>query len=140
MTTFSDELWSRLPADVTERFQPVLERIALGALDREQNRTLPYDEVAQLREAGLAVARLPRDEGGLGLDWPDFGRLLIAIAAADSNLPQILRGHIALVEQVLTDPDAAFRDRWTEIIVGGDIAGSAIVAKSEGELELAKWQ
>lgn len=125
MTTFSDELWSRLPADVTERFQPVLERIALGALDREQNRTLPYDEVAQLREAGLAVARLPRDEGGLGLDWPDFGRLLIAIAAADSNLPQILRGHIALVEQVLTDPDAAFRDRWTEIIVGGDIAGNS---------------
>lgn len=125
MTTYTDELWTRLPADVAERFRPVLERISLGALDRELDRALPYDEVTQLREAGLSVARLPLERGGLGLDWPDFGRLLIAIAAADSNLPQIFRGHIALVEQVLTDPDAAFRRRWTEIIVGGDIAGNS---------------
>lgn len=125
MTTFTDELWTRLPAEVADRFRPVLERIEVGALDRELARTLPYDEVAQLREAGLGVARLPREQGGLGLDWADFGRLLIAIAAADSNLPQIFRGHIALVEQTLTDPDAAFRRRWTQIIAGGEIAGNS---------------
>ncbi|MFT4210476.1 MAG: acyl-CoA dehydrogenase family protein, partial [Microbacterium sp.] len=125
MTAYADELYRRLPAEIAARFRPVLERIALGALERERERALPYDELAQLREAGLAVARLPVSEGGLGLDWHDFGRLLIAVAAADSNLPQILRGHIALVEQVLTAPDAAFRRRWTDLIVAGEIAGNS---------------
>ncbi|MDQ1131338.1 monooxygenase [Microbacterium sp. SORGH_AS_0888] len=125
MTDFTDTLFSRLPDDIVERFRPVLERISLGTVDREVNRVLPAAELALLREAGLPLARLPREEGGLGLDWPTFGRLLIAVAAADSNLPQILRGHIALVEQVLTVPDAAFRRRWTDRIVGGEIAGNS---------------
>jgi alkylation response protein AidB-like acyl-CoA dehydrogenase len=125
LTEPDSTLWSDLPEHIEARFRGVIERIAEHAAERDRGRVLPFDEVKALREAGFATARLPRERGGLGLDWPTFGRLLTAVATADSNLPQILRGHIALVEQTLTAPDAAFRDRWLGIIGGGEISGNA---------------
>jgi alkylation response protein AidB-like acyl-CoA dehydrogenase len=125
MTLSNEQRWAGLPADVVERFRPLVESIAVDARRRDRDRELPAAELAALRDAGLSRARLPRDLGGLGLDWRAFGRLLIVVAAADPNLPQILRGHIALTEQALTTTDRAFAERWSARIAAGDIAGNA---------------
>lgn len=124
-THIDDQLWARLPADIETRFRPIVDAVAEGAGGRDLARELPRDAVASLREAGLGRARLPLADGGLGLDWPTFTRLLVAIAAADANIPQILRGHIALVEQTLTTTDARFARRWRERIAGGEISGNS---------------
>ncbi|MEV7693127.1 monooxygenase [Microbacterium sp. NPDC089189] len=124
-TSFADQLWAALPLELVARFRPVVDRIAADAGRRDLDRELPVEELALLREAGLGRARIPLADGGLGLDWPTFGRLLIAVSAADANLPQILRGHIALVEQALTSADRAFADRWRARIAGGEITGNA---------------
>jgi alkylation response protein AidB-like acyl-CoA dehydrogenase len=124
-THIDDQLWARLPADIEARFRPIVDAVADGAGERDLARELPRDAVAALREAGLGRARLPLADGGLGLDWPTFTRLLVAIAAADANIPQILRGHIALVEQTLTTTDAAFARRWLDRIAGGEISGNS---------------
>lgn len=125
MTRTDDARWAGLPVELVDAFRPVLDRIAAGAPARDRDRELPAAEVAVLRRAGLSRARLPRALGGLGLDWRTFTRLLIAVAEADANVPQILRGHIALVEQALTTTDAAFAERWLDRIALGDIAGNA---------------
>ncbi|WP_243226924.1 monooxygenase [Microbacterium sp. CIAB417] len=124
-THIDDQLWARLPAGIEARFRPIVDAVAEGAGGRDLARELPRDAVASLREAGLGRARLPLADGGLGLDWPTFTRLLVAIAAADANIPQILRGHIALVEQTLTTTDAGFARRWRERIAGGEISGNS---------------
>ncbi|MCC4907914.1 acyl-CoA dehydrogenase family protein [Microbacterium sp. cx-59] len=124
-TDYADQLWARLPADVVAAFRPAVEKIAAGAGARDVERELPVKELGLLRDAGLGRARLPIADGGAGLDWPTFGRLLIAISAADSNLPQILRGHFALVEQALTTGDRAFAERWLPRIAAGEITGNA---------------
>ncbi|MCX6501924.1 MAG: monooxygenase [Microbacterium sp.] len=125
MTLSDEQRWAGLPADVVARFRPVVEAIASGAADRDRDRELPAEQLAALRAAGFTRARLAPTDGGLGLDWRTFTRLLIAVAAADANVPQILRGHIALVEHTLTTADGAFADRWRGRIAAGDIAGNA---------------
>lgn len=112
-------------SELRDRFRPVIETIAAGALDRERDRTLPVAEVRALAEAGLGRVRLPVEAGGLGATIPQLTTLLIDLARADANLPQIWRGHIAFVEDLLVTPHADFRRRWLEAIAGGAVIGNA---------------
>ena len=48
-----------------------------------------------------AAVRVPVARGGAGATLPQLFRLLTELAAADSNIPQALRGHFALVEDRL---------------------------------------
>lgn len=112
-------------AELRNRFSPIFEAIAAGTLERERDRTLPVSEVRALAEAGFGLVRLPVEAGGLGASIPQLTTLLIDLAAADSNLPQIWRGHIAFVEDLLVTAHAAFRDRWLEKIAGGAVIGNA---------------
>ncbi len=108
-----------------QRLRPVFAAIGEGALEREEQRTLPFEQVRWLREAGFVKVRVPRSHGGLGATLPEFFRLVIELGAADSNLPQLLRGHIGFVEAHLVHPDAGARNRWLRRIADGDIVGNA---------------
>jgi alkylation response protein AidB-like acyl-CoA dehydrogenase len=112
-------------AELDERFAPILARIAEGAVAREQQRRLPYEEVRLLREAGFTRLRVPVAYGGLGASLPQLFRLLIELGRADSNLPQLLRGHFAVVEGRLGHPDPVARDRWLRLLGEGAIVGNA---------------
>ncbi len=116
---------AREPADLAERFRPVFGKIAEGALDREAARRLPHDQVSWLREAGFGKIRVPRSYGGLGASLPQFFRVLIELGQADSNLPQLLRGHFGFVETRLVLGDPAIRDRWLRRIADGVLVGNA---------------
>lgn len=111
--------------ELAERFEPVFAKIAEGSLDRESDRRLPYDEVNWLREAGFTKLRVPRSHGGFGASLPQFFRLLIDLGKADSNLPQLLRGHFGFVESRLVHGDADVRDRWLRRVGDGVIVGNA---------------
>ncbi|MDH6181714.1 alkylation response protein AidB-like acyl-CoA dehydrogenase [Microbacteriaceae bacterium SG_E_30_P1] len=108
-----------------ERLQPVFERIGATSLEREQSRTLPTEAVRDLRDAGFGRLRIPVEFGGDGLSWPDFAELLIELAALDSNLPQIFRGHIAYVEDLIAAAPGPRRERWLRRLAAGDLVGNA---------------
>ena len=108
------------------KYRPVFERIAAGALERELARELPFEQINWLRQAGFGAARIPAEFGGDGLDWADFTGLLIELAAADSNIPQALRGHFALVEdQLYHHGRGADRSGWLRRFAAGELAGNA---------------
>ncbi len=107
------------------KYRPVFERIAERALDAELTRTLPFEQIGWLRDAGFGAVRIPVELGGDGLDWPDVTRLLIELAAADSNIPQALRGHFALVEDQLYHHPREDRSAWLARFAAGALAGNA---------------
>ncbi len=111
--------------ELTDRFAPVFAKIAEGALEREADRRLPRDQVDWLREAGFTKIRIPREYGGLGATLPQLVGQLIELGRADSNLPQLLRGHLGFVENRLVYPDAEVRERWLRRVAAGVIVGNA---------------
>lgn len=110
---------------VASRFRPIFERIAEGVVARERTRTLPYEQISWLKQAGFGAVRVPVEYGGDGLSLPQLVQLLIELGEADSALPQALRGHFAFVEDRLNAPNDAKRDAWFRRFVTGELFGNA---------------
>jgi alkylation response protein AidB-like acyl-CoA dehydrogenase len=107
------------------RFRPIFARIAEGAVERERNRVLPFEQVKWLKEAGLGAVRIPVEYGGAGASLPQLFQLLIELAEADSNLPQTLRGHLAFVEDRLNAHATHSQIVWFKRFVAGELVGNA---------------
>jgi alkylation response protein AidB-like acyl-CoA dehydrogenase len=110
---------------VAGRFRAIFERIAAGAVERDQSRTLPLDEIRTLMQAGFGALRVPAAYGGGGVSVRQLFRLLTELAVADSNFTQALRGHFAYVEDVINAPASEVRDEWLARFVKGEIFGNA---------------
>lgn len=101
-------------------------RIREGAVDRERERVLPIEQLEWLREAGFPALRVPTDAGGAGGDVVALAAALVDLAAADPNVPQALRGHLAFVEDRLWASDGPDRDRWLARFAAGELVGNAV--------------
>lgn len=110
---------------VAGKFRPIFKRIAEGALGREKNRTLPYEPIQWLKQAGFGAVRVPVAFGGDGVSQKQLFQLLIELAQADSNVVQALRGHFAFVEDRLNAQKTEAQTRWFERFVRGEIVGNA---------------
>ncbi|HIW99367.1 MAG TPA: acyl-CoA dehydrogenase family protein [Candidatus Nesterenkonia stercoripullorum] len=134
--------WSAAEANTEAPGQPgspptaLTETIAVleaGAVDRESARRLPSQEIRDLADAGIGKLRVPAAFGGYGLDWVATTRILLAVAAADSNVVQALRAHQAVVEDALWQGDT-FSQRWLHRLGEGALAGNAWTEPGAGGL------
>jgi alkylation response protein AidB-like acyl-CoA dehydrogenase len=110
--------------ELLARFRPIFDRIAAGASERERDHRLPFEEIRELAAAGFGAVRIPVAHGGAGATLPQLFRLLTELAAADSNIPQALRGHFALVEDRLVARTGE-REAWLDRFGRGEIAGNS---------------
>ncbi|MEB3766781.1 acyl-CoA dehydrogenase family protein [Acinetobacter sp. MD2] len=124
--TVIDEL--SLGADdetLAQRFRPIFQRISATALQREQQRQLPFEPIQWLKTAGFGAVRVPVRYGGAGASLPQLLQLLTELAAADSNITQALRGHFAFVEDRLNAHRDQSQKKWFERFVAGELVGNA---------------
>lgn len=116
------------------RFAPLFEEIAAGATERETDRRLAFAEVGALQEAGFGALRVPAELGGGGVSVRQLFELLIELAAADSNFPQIYRAHLGTVEELRVQ--AARGDErarhWLEKASTGTFFGAAVTEPEVG--------
>lgn len=119
-------------AELDEIFAPVFARIADGAVRRERDRALAFDEVGWLKEVRFGALRVPVEYGGYGASVRTLFRLLIDLAAAESNLPQALRVHWSFVEDQLLAADGPTRERWLRAVSDGTLIGNAITEPGVG--------
>lgn len=125
--------WGSGPTDRYEqlaaKFRPVFRRIAEATVAREVERILPFEQITWLKEARFGALRIPVEAGGFGATLEELFELLAELAAADSNLTQILRAHFGVVEDVLASRDGARRTRWFERLSQGDFFGGAFTER-----------
>ncbi|MET0303085.1 MAG: acyl-CoA dehydrogenase family protein [Microbacteriaceae bacterium] len=110
------------------RYLALFETIGAEAVERERDRRLLTSEIAALVESGFTAVRVPREFGGGDATIPELFDLLIELAAAEPNLPQALRGHLAFVERLLiggTERD----QRWLRRIAAGEVVGNSQAEK-----------
>lgn len=118
-----------------EIFAPIFARIAEGAVAREEDRRLAYDEVSWLREARFGALRVPVEYGGYGATVRQLFRLLIDLATAESNLPQALRVHWSFVEDQISARPAPEAQDWLRKIAEGTLVGNAITEPGVGAID-----
>lgn len=122
-------------AQLDEVFAPVFARIAEGAVAREQDRSLAHDEVAELRKVRFGSLRVPVEFGGYGASVRQQFRLLVDLAAAESNLPQALRVHWWFIEEQLLSEPGPDRERWLRAVADGALVGNAISEPGVGAID-----
>lgn len=103
----------------------LLERIRAGAAERDRSRELPRELVAEVLASGVPAARVPVSAGGAGASLADLTDQLITLAAADSNIAHVFRGHLAVVEQQFFEPDQERRAIWYRRVLSGSLVGNA---------------
>ncbi len=122
-------------SELDDVFRPLFDRIAEGAVARETDRELAHAEIAALRAARFGALRVPVEFGGYGASVRQLFRLLIDLAAAESNLPQALRVHFSFVEDQLLAAAGPARERWLRAVTEGTLVGNAITEPGVGAVD-----
>ncbi|MGV9680749.1 acyl-CoA dehydrogenase family protein [Nocardia sp. NPDC003482] len=114
--------------DLPERLAAIGEVVAgLGAeaAARDAEHKLPTDQLAALLAAGVGALRVPVEFGGSGAPVRVLAEVLIDIAAGDSNLAQIFRGHLGLTEILRFAPTGVARETLLRAAATGGFFGPA---------------
>ncbi|BAY34545.1 putative acyl-CoA dehydrogenase [Nostoc carneum NIES-2107] len=131
---FSTPVTANSPA-----LQELFDFIALGAIERERDRILPYDVIDLIRRSKLGALRIPVAEGGGGANVRELFEVVIRLGDADPNVAHILRNHFFVTEQILRSARSDRNRRWLKAVVDGAIVGLAateLEAKRAGSGEV----
>ncbi|MEV0248941.1 acyl-CoA dehydrogenase family protein [Nocardia sp. NPDC050712] len=114
--------------DLRARLDVIAEAVAgLGAeaADRDAEHKLPTDQLAGLLAAGAGALRVPVEFGGAGAPVSTIAEVLIDIAAGDSNVAQIFRGHLGLTEILRFAAPGPARETLLRAAAAGQFFGPA---------------
>ncbi|MFD1815278.1 acyl-CoA dehydrogenase family protein [Rhodococcus gannanensis] len=107
------------------RIRRIFDELAVGAGERDLTGEHPYELVQSLADAGFGKLRVPREFGGFDVDLPTLFELLAEAGQADSNVPQIWRGHFTTVEILRQETDTDVRAVWLRKASEGAVFGNA---------------
>lgn len=137
MTTI-DLAWGAGPSarydTLAARFRPIFARIRDGAITRDLERRLPFDELSWLKDSGFTTLRLPVESGGFGASLPELFALLIELSETDTNVTNALRSHFGFTEDVLNSRFEEQRARWLPRIAERETVGSGFSESGDAKL------
>lgn len=97
--------------------------VAADADARDRGEIGAQPAVDLLKRARFGAFRIPRAEGGGGASLVELFETVIRLAEADSNIPHIVRNHLAFVEKALRTRDNPKYRRWLDLSVEGKLFG-----------------
>ncbi|MER9934229.1 acyl-CoA dehydrogenase [Mesorhizobium sp. M0088] len=118
--------------ELVERFQPIFDRIAQGNVERERNRTFPFEQVQWLKDADFALVRLPQEFQGWGASLEQTFYLLALLAEADPNVAHVWRNHLAFIEDRLNASPSPANDRWLQRFRDREFVGGGWTEANNG--------
>jgi len=99
------------------------------AAARDQNRALPYAQVAAFYRAGLGAVIVPRAYGGAGVSAVTIAEIFATISAADPSLGQIPQNHTAFLELLTYSRDEAQKRKFFAMALQGASFGNALAER-----------
>ncbi|MGQ4599450.1 acyl-CoA dehydrogenase family protein [Nocardia sp. R6R-6] len=137
------------PASLDEalaRIRAVLAEFAPGTGERDLSFEHPDELIRSLADAGFGRLRVPVEFGGFDVDLPTLVAVLAEAGQADSNIPQIWRGHFTTTEILRAETDPVVREHWFRRIGEGAVFGNAqsepaalVAAAAPAEGESGRW-
>ncbi|MGX1809234.1 acyl-CoA dehydrogenase family protein [Nocardia sp. NPDC055321] len=112
-------------ADALPRIRAVLAEFPKGAGERDLAFEHPDALIRALAAAGFGRLRVPVEFGGFGVDLPTLFEFLAEAGQADSNIPQIWRGHFTTTEVLRAETDPVVREHWLRVAGQGAVFGNA---------------
>lgn len=104
--------------------QELLEEIAAGSVQRDLERILPFEQVAQLDDLGFGALRVPAAFGGPEVSTVELITQVVRLAEADSNIAHLYRGHFGFVESLRFQP-REIQEVWYARALAGKTVGNA---------------
>lgn len=101
------------------------EEFAVGAAERDRNRTLPIAELDRYSQSGLWSITVPRDYGGADVSNVTLAEVIAIISAADGSIGQIPQNHLYMVEGLRLAGSETQKRVYFERILDGDRLGNA---------------
>lgn len=97
-----------------------------GAVARDRERHLPWDELERFSRSGLWGISVPREHGGAGVSRVTVARVIAIISAADGSLGQIPQNHFYAVELLRVNGSEAQKARLFAEVLAGVRFGNAL--------------
>lgn len=101
-------------------------QIAPGALQRDRDRRLPWQEVQQFSDSGLWGITIPREYGGAGVSTGVLTQAVGLIAAADGNFGHIPQNHYYSLEVLRVGGSPAQKAFFYDRVLRGERLGNAL--------------
>ncbi len=116
------------PEPFAEAFPRILATARTEAVERERTRTLPFQMVRDLQDLGFGSRRLAAPHR---IPLTEVFGSVVDLAAADSNIAHLFRGHLAFVETLLFNDDPREQARWRKRLKNGALIGNAQSERTE---------
>jgi SfnB family sulfur acquisition oxidoreductase len=99
--------------------EEVAAELAEGAVERDRERLLPYEEIELISDAGLLAITVPKAYGGAGARADTVARIIAALSRADGSIGQIPQNHFFMLEGMrLEGTDEQKRFFYGRVLVG----------------------
>jgi SfnB family sulfur acquisition oxidoreductase len=104
----------------------VASRIAQGAVLRDRQRVLPFDEMDWLSDAGLLAITVPKTFGGAGVRAGTLAEVIAIVASADGSIGQIPQNHFFMLEALRMQGSEEQKRFFYPRILEGERIGNAL--------------
>jgi alkylation response protein AidB-like acyl-CoA dehydrogenase len=101
------------------------------AAEHDRDRRMRAEVLRAIGARGFFGATVPREWGGLGLDWTRFGILCEAIGAACRSVASVLTAHTMVTHTLQRWGSADLRRRWLPVLASGQSLGAFALTEPE---------
>jgi SfnB family sulfur acquisition oxidoreductase len=112
-------------AEAIAAAQALAPRLAEGAVERDQNRTLPREELDLFSGSGLWGITVPRAYGGAEVSFATVAEVIAIISEADPSIGQIPQNHLGVVEALRVTGNEEQKRRFYGGVLQGQRFGNA---------------
>ena len=113
-------------AEALEIAQALAEQFKTGAVQRDAQRILPFDEIEAYSQSGLWAITVPRQYGGAEVSSLTVARIIALMSGADGSIGQIPQNHFYALEVLRNTGTEAQKQRLYAEVLKGARFGNAL--------------